>query len=263
MHIGNPNAALPSLRSAIKLDRGYTVKACTDNDFTLYQEQVDSLLEDLRREVMEIAQRRFYEIEADIVNLERIRSEQFHLADVSPIVSVRNILDILDTARKTAHAGTSYGYLDALRVCDPVNSPVDSALQTLRQKHQQQLDQLEEKRRRTEEERRRQEQADLAARMSHSEKVRRRANTAMWISIAGLFCIPLSLAGLSCAPLMLAGLISPPIGIAGFVLGIVSLADVKKSYDQKGKEQAIAAILISLLIFLFYCIAIILISTFR
>jgi tetratricopeptide (TPR) repeat protein len=224
MHTGNPTAALGPLRSAIRLDRGYTVKACTDGDFGLYQEQVDSLLEDLRREVMEIAKSTLNRIESGIDHLEKRRSEEFTFADDAPIVAVRRIAD---AARSAANTGTYYGYLEALRVCDSASSAITSALKTLQQKHKQQVDQLEA-------ERHRQEQADLAARIARSTKARSRANTAMWLSIAGILCLPVS--------------------IAGIVLGIVALTDFKQGHDQKGNGNAIAAIVIGALVMLIFCI---------
>jgi len=147
MHNGNPKAALIPLRTAITLDRGYTLKACTDGDFTRYQQKVDSLIETLRQEVMQTAQRSLDQIESDTVQLERSRAEQFSLAEDAPIVAVRKIMD---TARHTASAETYYGYLDALHLCDSARSAVRSAFEALRQMHQQQLAELEALRRKRE-----------------------------------------------------------------------------------------------------------------
>ena len=147
MHNGNPKAALIPLRTAITLDRGYALKACTDGDFTRYQQKVDSLIETLRQEVMQTAQRSLDQIESDTVQLERSRAEQFSLAEDAPIVAVRKIMD---TARHTASSETYYGYLDALHLCDSARSAVKSAFEALRQMHQQQLAELEALRRKRE-----------------------------------------------------------------------------------------------------------------
>lgn len=144
MHSGNPEAALIPLRTAITLDRGYTLKACTDGDFTGYQQKVDSLIEALRQEVMQTAQRSVDRIESNSVELERNHAEQFCLAEDAPIVAVRKITDM---AREVASSGTYYGYLDALRLCDSARSALESAFNGLRDMHQQQLGKLEALRR--------------------------------------------------------------------------------------------------------------------
>lgn len=139
IHGGNPETALCSLRTAITLDRGYTLKACTDGDFTRYQQKVDSLLETFRQKAKQTAQQSIYQIESDILHLEKSRAEQFWLAEDELIVSVRQLRDL---AKEDASAGTYYGYLDAIRQCDAARHAQRSAFEELRKIHQQRHQQL-------------------------------------------------------------------------------------------------------------------------
>jgi tetratricopeptide (TPR) repeat protein len=214
MHNGHPNTALIPLRDAIQLDRGYTVKACTDGDFIRYQSQVDALLEALRQEAKELSQRSFDEIESSIARLEKLRAEQFFYADELSIATARSALD---SARALANSGTYYGYLNALKLCDSARSEVKAADGIIRRKHQQRLNEIEADKRQREE-------TELWTRRKLAEKARGRANTALWTSLAGIVCLPLS-----------------PVGL---VLGVMALSELKKAKEEQGTGKAMAAILI-------------------
>jgi len=214
MHSGNPEAALIALRTAITIDRGYTLKACMDGDFIRYQPKVESLIETLRQEAKEQVQRSFEQAPGEIADMQRRHAELFPLAGDEAILAARSFMD---EARRAASSGTYYGYLDALRLCNAFRSSITGTIESIRREHQQRLARLDT-------DKRRQDEADLAARMARSEKARGKANTAMWLSLAGFLCFP--------------------VGIAGFVLGIVALSDFKHGHDQKGKGKAIAAVLI-------------------
>jgi len=169
-HRGNPEAALTSLRNAIILDRGYTVKACTDGDFIRYQSQVDAFLENLRKEAVEAAQRTFASIESEIDHLEKSRAEQFPLAESAPIGTVKKLIV---SAKKTATSGTYYSMLEAIRLCESAKSAASDALRTLRQEHEQKARQLE----------------------CLSSQAREKAGLAMWLSLGGIIIWPLGVAG--------------------------------------------------------------------
>jgi hypothetical protein len=223
MHHGHPDAALIPLKTAITLDRGYTIKACSDGDFTPYQQEVNSLIETLRQEARQNFESCLEVIESDISDLEKCRAKQFSLADDTPIAAARNVKD---EVRHTAAAGTYYGYLDALKLYDSAELTVKRAREGLRYMHQQRLAQIKA-------ERRQRAQQELAARIAKSEKGRRNANLAMKLSLWSVLLYPLA--------------------IVGIIIGIQALSQFKHGQYQHGKGKAIVAVLIGSFLLLGLC----------
>jgi tetratricopeptide (TPR) repeat protein len=170
MHADHAVVALPALRQAICLDRGYAVKACSDRDFARYQGQVDVLLEELRAEALEKLRSRCSEVESKIFRLEELRKEEFPFADETEIAKVEGILTTA-TVCLQGSSGTFYGYLNALQTCSSAESAAIIAVSKLRQ--------LDQNHRRT-----------LSANACRSAEI------ACSLSILGLFCFPFGMIGI-------------------------------------------------------------------
>lgn len=114
MHVGSPDHALPSLRQAIELDRGYSIKAAADNDFKRYEAKVHALLDTLRQEAKEKAETALVATQQQAVETERRHVQDFSLTKYAELASARRDLD--EASGATRH-DTYFGYLDALSFC--------------------------------------------------------------------------------------------------------------------------------------------------
>ena len=222
MHCRNPKAALIPLRTAITLDRGYTLKSCSDGDFTAYQQEVDSLIEDRRQEVKTALEQCLNNIESGLTMLEKNRAEKFNLADEAPIIAIRKIKD---EARQAALSGTYYAYLDALMECASAGLALQNGDKALQQLHEQRHAEIEADRQRRAEQVARRAEQELANRREISEKAKKLSDNAMSFCLWGLFCFL-------------------PLSIVGLVLGVIGLTKFSQGEEQQGKEKAIGAVLI-------------------
>lgn len=124
MHIGNPDIALPSLRKAIEIDRGYSLKAVGDDDFKRYEEKVSELIEQMTIESRYRSEVAMHDAQ------EAIRlMEDWHAKDQG-IENASKALSRINEARESFHANTFYGYLDALSLFTEAKDLANVAFKT-------------------------------------------------------------------------------------------------------------------------------------
>jgi len=114
MHVGNPDRALPFLKQAIELDRGYSIKAAADNDFKRYEAKVHALLGILRQEAKEKAEKTLVATQKQAVETEKQRVQEFTLTKYAELAPAKHALN---EASGAAQHHTYFGYLDALSFC--------------------------------------------------------------------------------------------------------------------------------------------------
>lgn len=216
MHVNKPDEALIPLQSSIEIDRNYTIKAATDEDFKPYESQVNSLLEENRKRAKEKTQELLTALEQERAALERQRATEFCLVKSLHLDQFKKAMD---QATASAGHGTLYGYLDALEFCREAQSQFKAASERMRVTHQELTHEIETQKR----EREQRESAVQAARL---EEAKKSARTAFWTSLASLtFCAP--------------------IGLAGLILGISAYSRYRSLSSKDGIQLAIAAIVIS------------------
>lgn len=114
MHVGSPDFALPFLRQAIELDRGYSIKAAADNDFKRYEAKVHALLKILRQEAKEKAEKTLVATQQQAEETEKQHVQNFTLTKYAELAPAKHALN---EASGAAQHHTYFGYLDALSFC--------------------------------------------------------------------------------------------------------------------------------------------------
>lgn len=236
MHIRKPDQALPRLRQAILLDRGYMIKAATDDDFKLYEAQVDSLYDALRNEARHNSESAFGELDRAIAMLESRRVGAFQFADV---LNLHRFNQFVSQAANAANHHTYYGYLDSIQLCVQAREELADVSTKMQMQHQQRSAQFAaEQRQRSAQfaaEQRRREADEYAARAAQSERARGKATTALWLTGAG-------------------SLLCPFLVPIGFIVGIVSIVQFASGSDTEGQGKAIAAVIIGSFWTLFFVV---------
>lgn len=225
MHVNKPEEALIPLQSSIEMDRNYTIKAATDEDFKPYESQVNSLFEENRKRAKERTQELLIGLDQERGELERQRATEFHLVKS---LHLRQFRKAMNQANAAAGNGTLYGYLDALEFCREAQSQLKGASERMRVTHQELAHELEtQKRERA--------QRETAVQVARLEEAKKSARTAFWISLASPLC-------------------APALGLAGLILGISAYSKYRPLSNKDGRQFAIAAILISTVIIAAYVI---------
>ena len=111
MCLSAPDKALVPLRKAIETDRGYSIKACMDEDFKRYESKVNILIENLRKETDDNAKTALKRIEEKIVKTENIQVWGFTLKKHPELDHTKHYVG--EGTISMGH-NTYYGYLDAL-----------------------------------------------------------------------------------------------------------------------------------------------------
>lgn len=124
MHLGNTEKGLPALKSAIQLDRGYTIRAASDPDFRPFDNEVCMLLNSLRQDAKQRAQDALKESSLRTGEAERSHVDEFRLSRYADLAPAK---ESLNEAIKSTKNDTYYGYLDAIRFCARAKSRVESA----------------------------------------------------------------------------------------------------------------------------------------
>jgi tetratricopeptide (TPR) repeat protein len=114
MHRGDPENALLPLRKAIELDRNYTIKASSDDDFRVYDKQVSGLIEQMHKEAREKSTNALVVLEKEAAELEKSHVEEF---SPSTHADLKPLMNSIDRAKKSVGNNTYFGYLDALPYC--------------------------------------------------------------------------------------------------------------------------------------------------
>ena len=114
MHVGNPDGALPFLKQAIELDRGYSIKAAADGDFKRYEAKVHTLLGILRQEAKEKAEKALAATQRKAEETEKQHIQDFLLTVYAELAPAKHALY---EASGAAQHHTYFGYLDALAFC--------------------------------------------------------------------------------------------------------------------------------------------------
>ena len=216
MHLNQPEQALTPLRKAIALDRGYMIKAASDDDFKQHEAQIFSLFDALRQESKTKVEKALADLEREASTLRERHAKEFPLAEH---LNLAPFNQILAQVRSAASHETYYGNLDALQLCEQARDELRKALEEMRQRH-------ETRQRRLEVEQKQRNQAELSGQAAYAHRVRGRAEISLWISLAGILCIFVA-----------------PIGL---LLGIYALTEYRYVSDKQGRGQAIAAVVISM-----------------
>ncbi len=114
MHVDDPASALPALRRAIELDRGYSIKAAADGDFKRHEAKVYELIDILRREAKEKAKAALDATRQLTIETEQQEVQGFPLTKYVEIAPAKRALDDASWATKR---DTYFGHLDALSLC--------------------------------------------------------------------------------------------------------------------------------------------------
>jgi tetratricopeptide (TPR) repeat protein len=122
-HVGDCENALLSLKRAIELDRGYTIKAAGDGDFRRYDAKVYALIDTLRQDARQKAEALLATAQSQAAACEAHRVHDFTLVKYAKLDSVK---DALGDASSAMRLNTYFGYLDAISSCE-------QAIKTLRQ----------------------------------------------------------------------------------------------------------------------------------
>lgn len=125
MHVGSPDRALPFLRQAIELDRGYSIKAAADNDFKRYEAKVHALLNTLRQEAKEKAEKTLVATQQQAEATEKQHVQNFTLTKYAELAPAKHALN---EASDAAQHHTYFGYLDALSFCTQARQNLQKAL---------------------------------------------------------------------------------------------------------------------------------------
>ena len=104
--LGETESALPSLEAAIKLDRGYCLKVCSDPDFDGMSSEVAALIERLRGSAADQAARQLDELQQDIASHVYLDDEAKKDKDA--------LVDLTAKAEASIRLHTYYGHLDAV-----------------------------------------------------------------------------------------------------------------------------------------------------
>ncbi len=122
MHVDEPERALPSLRAAIQMDRGYSLKAATDEDFKRHETELHALLEALRHEAKELAEEVLEETRERLEQVEALR-----IGASTRRVEVASAKQFLSKASTAVRSGTYFGYLDSVQLIGKAALSLSSA----------------------------------------------------------------------------------------------------------------------------------------
>jgi len=114
MHRGDPENALLPLRKAVELDRNYTIKASSDDDFRPYDKHVNSLIQQMHKETREKSKNALVVLEKEAAQLEKSHVQEFSSSTYADVNPLKNSID---NAKKAAGTNTYFGYIDALSYC--------------------------------------------------------------------------------------------------------------------------------------------------
>ncbi|OIP89536.1 MAG: hypothetical protein AUK24_06245 [Syntrophaceae bacterium CG2_30_49_12] len=115
MHRGDPENGLLPLRKAVELDRNYAIKASSDDDFRRYDKQVNSLIQQMHKEMREKSKNALVVLEKNASQLENSHVQEFSSNKYADVTPLKNSIN---NAKKAAGNNTYYGYLDALSYCE-------------------------------------------------------------------------------------------------------------------------------------------------
>jgi tetratricopeptide (TPR) repeat protein len=190
------------LRRAITAQPGYLNVAWVERRFAPARQELESLLSGLLNEAYRNASQAIQDAETKFAEAQCAVADTPDTGRYKP--RVNEIAALLATAKSD---WDSNDYVKILTALGDATQAVALSCSLVQQRAQERA------------------QQELAARIAKSEKARSHADTAMTLSLWGIFC---------CAPL----------AIVGLVLGINALSEFKQGQDQQGKGKAIVAVLI-------------------
>lgn len=126
MHCNKSTKALPYLKNAIDLDRGYAIKCAADDDFRPYEESVNSLLKELYQNIQKKAGNALRELEKLLPKVGKCHVDYFSLNNYANIAPAEQALK---QAQKANSNETYFGYLDVFKLCSQAKSDLRKALQ--------------------------------------------------------------------------------------------------------------------------------------
>ena len=234
MHSTDPEAAVDSLKQAIELDRGYTIKAAADDDFKKHENYILHLFDQLRNSAKTRAEKAIGAIKGNrLAAGERLETD-YHLAQG---VTLNDIDRAVAEANAAFANDTYYGHLDALKLCEQANAGLANILTSARSSHEKRAAEIKR-------EQEHQAQREAAAEAERFRKVKEKARTAFWVSIASPLCCVI---------------LAP----TGFIMGISAASQYQKLANKDGSGFAVAAIAIGAIMIAFlllYLFAIVLSS---
>jgi len=124
-HIGEPDSALPNLGRAIKLDRAYSIRAASDDDFKRYEAKIHALIDELRQSAQQEAEALLVATERQTIETEKRQVQEFSLPKYVGLDSAKH--DLLEATSAARH-NTYFGYLDSATLCLRVRQQLQHAL---------------------------------------------------------------------------------------------------------------------------------------
>lgn len=110
-HVGNPDSALPNLQRAIKLDRAFSIRAASDDDFKRYETKVHALIDELRRCAQQEAEALLEATRRQAMETKERCVQEFSLPKYVELDSANCALQ---EASSAAQHNTYFGYLDSV-----------------------------------------------------------------------------------------------------------------------------------------------------
>jgi tetratricopeptide (TPR) repeat protein len=114
VHAGDVMNGLQSLKRAIEIDRGYSLKAASDDDFRRYDDKLRELMDSLRRDARERAESRLATLTKQAAEADARCVGGYALATYGDLGPVKRA--IADASSAIRH-DTYFGYLDAILRC--------------------------------------------------------------------------------------------------------------------------------------------------
>lgn len=125
MHIDHCDSSLSSLKRAIEIDRGYSIRAAGDDDFKRYDAKVYTLLDAFRQDAKAKAEALLVATQHQAADAEGLHVQEFLLQQHVDLSSAKHALA---EASRTACIGTYFGYLDALSFCTQARLAMQNAV---------------------------------------------------------------------------------------------------------------------------------------
>jgi hypothetical protein len=124
MHKNLPQNAVHPLKTAIRLDRKYTIKACMDHDFIQHKDYVDQLLDELRREARSEFEIQFTAADRMLKDLIEMHTNKlpFVRTPINPEMK-KQIRHIKDSVKED----TYFGFLDGIQQCGKLMTQIAEA----------------------------------------------------------------------------------------------------------------------------------------
>jgi tetratricopeptide (TPR) repeat protein len=127
MHVDEMERALPSLRHAIELDRGYSVKASSDEDFKRHDPEVRALLAVLCVKTRQRGER-MLSATTEVLKLVEEREDCIHRSGLTLRADFQQPKRALHEASNALRSGTYYGFRDSVSLGTQASEELAAAL---------------------------------------------------------------------------------------------------------------------------------------